>query len=120
MGLATWLASTIVVGQSPESAQPYAAPTLELDAIIAVIIGGSRLAGGEGSVGRTLLGVSFISILNSGLLNLGLSNADYQLDKGSALLAILAAQILLRRRVASDLRRRLEEERLVAEARGYA
>ena len=119
MGLATWLASTIVVGQL-ESAQPYAAPTLELDAIIAVIIGGSRLAGGEGSVGRTLLGVSFISILNSGLLNLGLSNADYQLYKGSALLAILAAQILLRRRVASDLRRRLEEERLVAEARGYA
>ena len=44
MGVATWLASTIVVGQLA-SAQPYAAPSLELDAIIAVIIGGSRLAG---------------------------------------------------------------------------
>src|SRR5207247_4598764 len=46
MGVATWLASTIVVGQLA-SAQPYAAPSLELDAIIAVIIGGTRLAGGE-------------------------------------------------------------------------
>jgi ribose transport system permease protein len=119
MGVATWLASTIVVGQL-ESAQPYAAPTLELDAIIAVIIGGTRLAGGEGNVGRTLLGVAFISILNSGLLNLGLTDAYYQLYKGGALLAILSAQILLRRRVAADVRRRIEEERLLAEARGYA
>jgi hypothetical protein len=40
---------------------------LELDAIIAVVIGGTRLSGGEGSVGRTALGVVFLSILNSGL-----------------------------------------------------
>jgi len=119
MGVATWLASMIVVGQLA-SAQPYAAPSLELDAIIAVIIGGTRLAGGEGNVGRTLLGVAFISILNSGLLNLGLTDAYYQAYKGAALLAVLSAQILLRRRIAEDVRRRQEHERLLAEARGYA
>jgi ribose transport system permease protein len=119
MGLATWIGSTIVVGQLA-SAQPYVAPSLELDAIIAVIIGGTRLAGGEGNVGRTLLGVAFISILNSGLLNLGLTDAYYQLYKGAALLAVLAAQILLRKRVAEDVRRRQDHERLAAEAAGYA
>jgi ribose/xylose/arabinose/galactoside ABC-type transport system permease subunit len=115
MGVATWLASTIVVGQLA-SAQPYAAPSLELDAIIAVIIGGTRLAGGEGSVGRTLLGVAFISILNSGLLNLGLTDAYYQVYKGAALLAVLSAQLLLRRLAAEEVRRRQEAEQLLAEA----
>ena len=119
MGVATWLASTIVVGQLA-SAQPYAAPSLELDAIIAVIIGGTRLAGGEGSVGRTLLGVAFISILNSGLLNLGLTDAYYQVYKGAALLAVLSIQLLLRRLASEELRRRQEAEQLLAEARGYA
>jgi ribose transport system permease protein len=119
MGVATWLASTIVVGQLA-SAQPYAAPSLELDAIIAVIIGGTRLAGGEGSVGRTLLGVAFIAILNSGLLNLGLTDAYYQVYKGAALLAVLSAQLLLRRLATEEVRRRQEAEQLHAEARGYA
>jgi ribose transport system permease protein len=119
MGVATWLASTIVLGQLA-SAQPYAAPSLELDAIIAVIIGGTRLAGGEGSVGRTLLGVAFISILNSGLLNLGLTDAYYQVYKGAALLAVLSAQLLLRRLATQEVRRRQEAEQLLAEARGYA
>jgi ribose/xylose/arabinose/galactoside ABC-type transport system permease subunit len=119
MGVATWLASTIVVGQLA-SAQPYAAPSLELDAIIAVIIGGTRLAGGEGSVGRTLLGVAFISILNSGLLNLGLTDAYYQVYKGAALLAVLSAQLVLRRLAAEEVRRRQEAEQLLAEARGFA
>jgi ribose transport system permease protein len=119
MGVATWLASAIVVGQL-SSAQPYAAPSLELDAIIAVIIGGTRLAGGEGSVGRTLLGVAFIAILNSGLLNLGLTDAYYQVYKGAALLAVLSTQLLLRRLAADEVRRRQEAEQLLAQARGYA
>jgi ribose transport system permease protein len=119
MGVSIWLGSTMVVGQLA-SAQPYAAGTLELDAIIAVIIGGTRLAGGEGNVGRTALGVAFISILNSGLLNLGLTDAHYQLYKGATLLAVLSVQIWLRRLVANEVRRRQEEEQVLAHAPGYA
>jgi ribose/xylose/arabinose/galactoside ABC-type transport system permease subunit len=110
MGMATWLSSVLVVGQL-QSAQPYASPTLELDSIIAVIIGGSRLAGGEGGIGRTLLGVAFLSVLTNGLLSLGLSDSAYQLYEGSALLAILSSQILIRRRADRIVRRRLESER---------
>jgi ribose transport system permease protein len=109
MGLMIALASTIVVGELA-SAQPYAGGGLELDAIIAVIIGGTRLAGGEGSIGRTALGVLFISILNSALLNLGLTEAYYQLYKGIALLAVLSVQIWLRRLVAEEERRAREAE----------
>jgi ribose/xylose/arabinose/galactoside ABC-type transport system permease subunit len=111
MGVAIWLATTIVVGQLA-SAQPYVSNGLELDAIIAVIIGGTRLVGGEGGVGRTALGVAFISILNSGLLNLGLTDASYQLWKGATLLGVLSVQIWLRRLVAEDDRRRQDAEQL--------
>lgn len=119
MGFAIWLGSTMVVGQLASS-QPYAGGALELDAIIAVIIGGTRLAGGEGNVGRTALGVAFIGILNSALLNLGLTDAYYQLYKGAALLGVLSVQIWLRRLVVEEVRRRQEQEQLLAHARGYA
>jgi ribose/xylose/arabinose/galactoside ABC-type transport system permease subunit len=109
MGLMVGLGSIIVVGQLA-SAQPYVATGLGLDAIIAVIIGGTRLMGGEGGIGRTALGVAFIAILNSGLLNLGLTEAYYQLYKGAILIAILAVQIWLRRLAEDAARRRMDAE----------
>jgi ribose/xylose/arabinose/galactoside ABC-type transport system permease subunit len=111
MGLMVGLGSIIVVGQLA-SAQPYVATGLGLDAIIAVVIGGTRLMGGEGSIGRTALGVAFIAILNSGLLNLGLTEAYYQLYKGAILLTILAVQIWLRRVAETSARRRMDREAL--------
>ena len=109
MGAMVGLGSIIVVGQLA-SAQPYVAGGLVLDAIICVIIGGTRLMGGEGSLGRTALGVAFIAILNSGLLNLGLTDAYYQVYKGAILLGVLAVQIWLRRLAEASMRRTLERE----------
>jgi ribose/xylose/arabinose/galactoside ABC-type transport system permease subunit len=109
MGLMTGLGSVIVVGQVA-SAQPYVAGGLGLDAIITVVIGGTRLMGGEGSIGRTALGVSFIAILNSGLLNLGLPDAYYEVWKGAILLGVLSVQIWLRRIAAEAEHRRQERE----------
>jgi ribose transport system permease protein len=113
MGVMVGLSSLIVIGQLT-SAQPYAGAGLELDAIIAVIIGGSRLSGGEGNVARTAMGVVFLAILNSGLNNLGLTDAYYQLYKGAALLGVLAVQVWLRRLVAEDDRRRHERAQVAA------
>jgi ribose/xylose/arabinose/galactoside ABC-type transport system permease subunit len=101
MGFAVALASFITVGQLGAAAAG-AGTNIELDAIIAVIIGGSRLAGGEGSVGRTAMGVAFITILNSGLLNLGLTDAAFQLYRGAALLTVLSVQVLIRRAFLGD------------------
>ena len=115
MGVMVGLAAIIVVGQLGAT-QPYAATGLELDAIIAVIIGGTRLNGGDGNVGRTALGVAFVGLLNSGLLNLGLTDAYYQLYRGVALLAVLAVQITLRRWLAEESRRRQEQEQVALAA----
>jgi ribose/xylose/arabinose/galactoside ABC-type transport system permease subunit len=112
MGAMIGVSAIITVGQLG-SAQASAGTGLELDAIIAVVIGGTRLAGGEGNVGRTALGVVFLSILNSGLLNLGLSDAYFQLYRGLALLGVLSVQIILRR-LTDDVERRRREEQLSA------
>jgi ribose transport system permease protein len=108
------IAALITVGQLG-SAASSAGTGLELNAIVAVMIGGSRLAGGEGSVGRTALGVCFLSILSSGLLNLGLSQAYYQLLEGVALLAILSVQVWLRRIAGTGVRRGRGNVQQVAE-----
>lgn len=116
MGAATWLASMLIVAQL-QSAQPSAAVGFEFDAIVAVIIGGTRLAG-EGTVGRTLLGVAFISVLDSGLTNLGLSGAYYDIYNGGALLLVLALQSVLRRRAEREILVRQDLEQVLAEASG--
>jgi ribose/xylose/arabinose/galactoside ABC-type transport system permease subunit len=113
MGAMIALSAVITVGQLG-SAQATAGLGLELDAIIAVVIGGTRLSGGEGSIGRTALGVVFLSILNSGLLNLGLTDAYFQLYRGLALVAVLTVQIVVRRVTDEEERRKREQEQLSA------
>jgi ribose transport system permease protein len=113
MGAMIGLSAVITVGQLG-SAQATAGLGLELDAIIAVVIGGTRLSGGEGNVGRTALGVIFLSILNSGLLNLGLTDSYFQLYRGLALLAVLSVQIIVRRVTDEEERRKREQEQLSA------
>jgi len=106
MGTMIAVASFIEVGQLG-SATAGAGTNIELDSIIAVIIGGSQLAGGEGSVGRTALGVIFMSILSSGLLNLGLTDAAFQLYRGATLLIVLSVQVLIRNVIGGKQRTRI-------------
>jgi len=56
-----------------ENVQPVTGMGLELDVIAAVIIGGTRLGGGEGSIIGTLFGVLLIGIVRNGLILLGVT-----------------------------------------------
>ena len=88
-GFYVGLATVLTVGRQG-AATPNAVFGLELDAIVAVIVGGSKLTGGEGSVRRTLIGVLFLSILNNGLSTLGMRDAHFFLFKGGVILIALA------------------------------
>lgn len=57
----------IVITSRTLSGQPTVGETLELYAIASVVIGGTRLGGGDGSLIRTLFGVVVIAILGNGL-----------------------------------------------------
>ncbi|MDO4548885.1 MAG: ABC transporter permease [Clostridia bacterium] len=58
----------------------------EMDAIAAVVVGGTSMAGGSGRLGGTLIGVLIIGILNNGLNLMGI-NSDWQyIIKGAVIL----------------------------------
>jgi ribose transport system permease protein len=74
-----------------ESANPNAGTGFELQAIAAVVIGGTSLMGGRGSVISSFFGVLIIAVLNSGLAAVGAKDETKRLITG---LVILAAVIV--------------------------
>jgi ribose transport system permease protein len=114
MGLSIWLATLLSISQLG-AAQSSAGVGLELDAIVAVVIGGTRLTGGEGSVLRSGLGALVLAVLSNGLSSLGLSDAYYDLWEGLALIAVLVVSVLLQRLVVRlEARRQVEHKRTSA------
>jgi ribose transport system permease protein len=93
LGLFAGLGSTITIGLLGAAA-PDAAYGLELDAIVAVIIGGNSFKGGEGSLLKTIYGVLFIMVLNNGLSTLGMRDAYFYAYKGIAILLALTFEVL--------------------------
>lgn len=73
------------------SALPQAGIAYELDAIAAVVIGGTSLAGGVGRVTGTLIGALLIGVMNNGLDLMGVESYYQQVIKG---LLIVAAVML--------------------------
>lgn len=65
-GLFAGFASVVTVGRAL-SAQPLAGQNMEFDAITAVVIGGTSLMGGTGSLVGTMLGVVIIGTIFTGL-----------------------------------------------------
>ncbi|HXC08834.1 MAG TPA: ribose ABC transporter permease [Steroidobacteraceae bacterium] len=80
----------VILTSRLDSAQPTAGAGYELDAITAVVLGGTSLAGGRGWVFGTLVGALLIGVLNNGLNLLGMSAFYQEVVKGSViLLAVL-------------------------------
>lgn len=80
-GMMSALAGLILTSRL-NSAQPTAGTAYELDAIAAVVIGGTSLAGGKGRIVGTLIGALIIGTLNNGLNLLGVSSFYQQVVRG--------------------------------------
>lgn len=88
-GMLSVLAGIIITSRL-NSAQPTAGTTYELDAIAAVVIGGTSLSGGKGRIVGTLVGAMIIGIIDNGLNLLNVSSFYQQIVKGGIiLLAVL-------------------------------
>lgn len=85
----------IVLTARLSSAQPTAGSGYELDAIAAVVIGGTSLSGGVGSILGTLIGALIIGVLNNALNLLEVSSYYQMIAKG---LVILIAVLMDRRK----------------------
>lgn len=96
-GLLCGLAGLMIAART-SAALPQAGTAYELDAIAAVVIGGTSLAGGKGRVVGTLFGVLIIGVINNGLDLIGVSSFYQQLIKG----AIIVIAVMLDRSRLSD------------------
>lgn len=88
-GMLSVLAGIILTSRL-NSAQPTAGNMYELDAIAAVVIGGTSLMGGRGRIVGTLIGALIIGVIGNGLNLLNVSSFYQQIVKGGViLLAVL-------------------------------
>lgn len=98
MGLLVGIGAVLSAARLGNGA-PGSSPTLTLDAIAAVIIGGASLFGGWASVLRTLLGALLIAVLNNGMVLMNVNIDAQYIVKG---VIILFAVVL--ERLASGVR----------------
>jgi ribose transport system permease protein len=97
MGLLAGLAALFQVSRL-EAADPNAGAGLELQVIAAVVIGGTSLMGGRGSVVSTLFGVLIISVLAAGLAQIGASEPTKRLITGAVIVAAVVLDTYRSRR----------------------
>jgi len=78
--------SGVILSSRIMSGSSNIAEGLEFDVIAAVIIGGTSLAGGEGSIFGTFLGVLFIGLLSNGMVLLGITPFAQEVVRGLTIL----------------------------------
>lgn len=88
-GALAGLAALIMSAQG-HAARPDVASGVELDVIAAVILGGTSLFGGRGTIIGVLLGSLVIGILNNGLVLMGVSSSIQLAVKGAIIIAAVA------------------------------
>lgn len=93
-GFSAALAAIVLTGRL-NSAQPTAGVMFELDAIAAVVVGGTSLFGGRGGVFGTLVGALIIGVINNGMNLLNVSSFYQQIVKGGVILAALLIDRIL-------------------------
>ncbi|MEW6058065.1 MAG: inner-membrane translocator [Bdellovibrionota bacterium] len=86
MGTLSGLSGAILAARL-NGAMPTAGDLFELDAIAAVVIGGTRLSGGSGSIGGTVLGAFLIGVINNGMSLLNITEFYQKVIKGLIIIA---------------------------------
>ena len=92
--------AALLLSSRLDSAVPTNADGQEMDAIAAVVIGGTSMSGGEGSMIGTLIGILIIGIIANGLNLLGVAQGPQKMVKG--LIIVIAVVIDVVRRKAAQ------------------
>ena len=89
-GLGAAIAGIVQSSQVHTALATYGPFGTELDVIAAVVLGGTSIMGGNGSVARTLLGVFFLGVVNNGMNILNVPIDIQLIAKGATIVAALA------------------------------
>ena len=105
MGVAGILASSQL-----SSAQAQMEPTIVLDVIAIVVLGGTSLAGGFGAVWRTAVGLAIIATISNGFTLLGLNPFYQSIVKGTVIVLAVGFEGWARRLAAARLAKEIALE----------
>lgn len=84
----------LIIASQLEAAHPATGESFELNAIAAVVLGGTSLTGGRGSVTGSLIGACVIGVLSDGLVMLGVSEFWQMVIKGAVIVLAVAVDQL--------------------------
>ncbi|MEX0775900.1 MAG: ABC transporter permease [Phycisphaeraceae bacterium] len=98
IGLATGIAAVTYLGRFNSVSSGSTGLLLELKVIAAVVIGGTRMQGGSGSVVGALIGVMLIGVIDNAMIMLGLRSHAQGLVMGLIIIAAVLLQRLAPRR----------------------
>jgi ribose transport system permease protein len=87
----------LIIASRLNSAQPALGQGYELDAIAAVVIGGTSLSGGRGTILGTIIGALIISVLTNGLRILSVAQEWQTVVTGIIIILAVYADILRRK-----------------------
>ncbi len=88
----------IILSSRLNGASPNLGTMFELDAIASVVIGGTSLAGGSGTIGGTVIGALIIGVLNNGMSLLGVSTFYQLIIKGFIIILAVWFDVLQKRK----------------------
>ena len=88
----------VIVASRAQSAQASAGTDIAFTVLAGIVVGGTSIAGGEGAVWRTVVGVLFIALIGNGFNLLGLDPLYEQITMGAILLAAVGLDVWTRRR----------------------
>ena len=87
----------LIIASQLVASHPLIGDGFELNAIAAVVLGGTSLAGGRGGIGGTIIGAFTIGVMNDGMVMLGISSFWQQVIKGAVIvLAVIIDQVQAR------------------------
>jgi ribose transport system permease protein len=93
----------VIIASRLNSAQPALGSGYELDAIAAVVIGGTSLSGGEGTILGTVIGAFIMSVLTNGLRILSVAQEWQLVVTGGIVIVAVYADMLRRRQQAGRI-----------------
>ena len=87
----------LIISSQLVAAHPATGEAFELNAIAAVVLGGTSLDGGRGSIGGTIIGAFVIGVLGDGLVMMGVSSFWQNVIKGAVIvMAVIIDQLQAR------------------------
>ena len=89
--------AALLLSSRLDSALPTNADGQEMDAIAAVVIGGTSMSGGEGSMIGTLIGILIIGIIANGLNLLGVAQGPQKMVKGMIIVVAVIIDVIRRK-----------------------